>query len=204
MLSSASFLDRNLMTVISLDCAGQNSCLTMRFDSGYALGNVRCLSPCSLDGLKVFPVSFVPVPCLSSAYNTDDQPALLHWTVCLLLLQQTLAHQNFSRVCTTYLLRHFRASPGRLRFLRQSNRGRKRYIRLIWSWSNTTHLQRLELLRTYNHFLLVLQTPTVGPLPPTLLSGPKHSLDPHDNHHWPHLHLVNGLFQYLAMLIVTK
>ena len=37
-----------------------------------------------------------------------------------------LAHQNFSRVCTTYLLHHFCASPGRLRLLRQSNRGRKR------------------------------------------------------------------------------
>jgi len=61
MLSSASFLDRNLVTVISLDCAGQNSSLTMRFDSGYALFNARYLSPCSLDGLKMFPLPFVPV-----------------------------------------------------------------------------------------------------------------------------------------------
>ena len=37
-----------------------------------------------------------------------------------------MAHQNFSRVCTTYLLRHFRASPGRLGLARQSNRGHKR------------------------------------------------------------------------------
>jgi len=71
-------------------------------------------------------VSFVPVPCLSPAYSTDDQPALLHWTFCLSFLQQILAHQNFSRVCTTYLFRHFRASPGRPRLLGQSNGGRKR------------------------------------------------------------------------------
>ena len=103
----ASFLVRSRVTRISLDCAGQNSSLTMRSDSGYGLGNVRCLSPCSLNGLNVFSFSFAPVPHLSTAYNTDNQPALLHWTVCLLLLQQILAHQNFSRVCTPYLLRHF-------------------------------------------------------------------------------------------------
>jgi len=74
----------------------------------------------------VFPLLSVSVPCLSRSCNTDDLPALLHWTVCLSLLQQLLAHQNFSRVCTTFLLRHFHASPGRLRLLRQSNRGRKR------------------------------------------------------------------------------
>jgi len=51
---------------------------------------------------------------------------------------------------------------------------------------------------------MVLQTPTVGPLSPTLVSGPKPSPDPYDNHHRPHLHLVNGFLQYLAMLIVTK
>ena len=51
---------------------------------------------------------------------------LLQWTVGLSFLQQILAHQNFSWVCTTYLLRHFRASPGRLRLLGQTNRGRKR------------------------------------------------------------------------------
>jgi len=126
MLSSASLLDRNLVTVISLDCAGEKSSLTMRFDSGYTLDSARCLSPCSLDGFKLFPLSSVTVPCLSRSYNTDDQPSLLHWTVCLSLLQQILAHQNFSRVCTTFLLHHFHASPGRLRLLRQSNCGRKR------------------------------------------------------------------------------
>ena len=31
-----------------------------------------------------------------------------------------------------------------------------------------------------------------------------HSLDFYDNHQCPHLHLVNRLYQYLAMLIVTK
>jgi len=126
MLSSASFLDRNLVTVLSLDCAGQKSSLTIRFDSGYALDSARCFSPCSLHGLKVVSLSFVTVPCLSRSYNSDNQPALLHWTVCLSLLQHILARQNFSRFCTTVLLRHFRASPGRLRLLRQSNRGRKR------------------------------------------------------------------------------
>jgi len=39
-----------------------------------------------------------------------------------------LGHQNFSRVCTTYLLHHFRASPGRLRLLRQLNRARERML----------------------------------------------------------------------------
>ena len=82
MLSSASFLDRNLVTVISLDCAGQKPSLTMRLDSGCALDSARCLSPCSLDGFNVFPLSFVTVPCLSRPYRTDDPPALLHWTVC--------------------------------------------------------------------------------------------------------------------------
>jgi len=115
-----------LVTVISLDCSGQKPSLTMRLASGCALDSARCLSPCSLDGLKVFPLSSVSVPCLPRSCNTDDLPALLHWTVCLSLLQQLLAHQNFSRVCTTFLLRHFHASPGRLRLLRQSNRGRKR------------------------------------------------------------------------------
>jgi len=62
MLLSVSFLERNLVNVISLDCAGQNSSLTMCFDSGYALVNARCFSPCSLDGLKVFPLSFVLSP----------------------------------------------------------------------------------------------------------------------------------------------
>ena len=121
-----------LVTVISLDCAGQKSSFTMRFDSGYALDSTRCLSPCSLDGLDVFPLSFVTVPCLSRSYNTDDQPALLHSTVCLSLLQQILAHQNLSRVCTTFLLRHFHASPGRLRHPRQSKRDRKRLHTLNW------------------------------------------------------------------------
>ena len=112
MFSSASFLDRNLVTVISLDCVGEKISLTMRFDSGYTLDSARCLSPCSLDGSKVSRLSSVTVLCLSRSCNTDDQPVLLHWTVCLSLLQQILAHQNFSRVCTTYFLRHFRASPG--------------------------------------------------------------------------------------------
>jgi len=123
----------NLVTVISLDCAGQKSSLTMRFDSGYALDSTRCLSLCSLDGLKVFPLPFVTVPCLSRSYHTDDQPALLHWTVCLSLLQQILAHQNFSRVCTTFLLRHFHASPGRLRLLGNRTVVVSAYIHLIWS-----------------------------------------------------------------------
>ena len=107
MFSSASFLDRNLVTVISLDCVGEKISLTMRFDSGYTLDSARCLSPCSLDGSKVSPLLSVTVLCLSRSYNTDDQPVLLHWTVCLSLLQQILAHQNFPRVCTTYFLRHF-------------------------------------------------------------------------------------------------
>jgi len=100
MLSSASFLDRNLVTVIFLDYVGEKTSLTMRFDSGYTLDSARCLSPCSLDGSKVSRLSSVTVLCLSRSCNTDDQPVLLHWTVCLSLLQQILAHQNFSRVCT--------------------------------------------------------------------------------------------------------
>jgi len=43
MFSSASFLDRNLVTVISLDSAGKKSSVTVRFDSGYALDLARCL-----------------------------------------------------------------------------------------------------------------------------------------------------------------
>ena len=76
-LSSASFLDKNLVTEISLDCAGEKSSLAMRFDSGYTLDSARCLSPCSLDGFKMFPLSSVTVPCLSRSYNTDNQPSLL-------------------------------------------------------------------------------------------------------------------------------
>jgi len=152
MLSSARFLDRNLATVISLDCAGENSSLKMRFDSGYTLDSTRCLSPCSLDGSKVFLLSFVTVLCLSSSYNTDDQPILLHWTVCLSLLQQILAHQNFARVCTTYFLRHFRASPGRLRLLRQSNCGRKRL-----------HTLNLELIQ-HHPFIETRTSPHTQPL----------------------------------------
>jgi len=86
-LSSASFYDSSPVIVISPGCAGQMTSLTMRLDSAYALGNARCLSPCSLAGVNVFSVSFVPVPCLSPAYNTDGQLALLHWTVCLSFLK---------------------------------------------------------------------------------------------------------------------
>jgi len=124
--SSASFFDDSLVTVISPGCAAQSSSQTMQFDSSCAFNNARCLSPCSLAGVNIFSVSCVPVPRISPAYDTNDQLALLHWTVCLSFLKHILAHQNFSRVCTTYLLRHFCASPGRLRLLRQSNRGRKR------------------------------------------------------------------------------
>jgi len=159
MLSSASFLDRDLVTVISLDCVGEKSSLTMRFDSGYTLDSARCLSPCSLDGSKVFPLPSVTVLCLSHSYNTDDQPVSLHWTVCLSLLQQILAHQNFSRVCTTYFLRHFRASPGRLRLLRQSNRGRKRL-----------HTLNLELIQ-HHPFIETRTSPHTQPLS----SGPPDS-----------------------------
>jgi len=159
MLSSASFLDRNLVTVISLDCVGEKMSLTMRFDSGYTLDSARCLSPCSLDGSKVSPLSSVTVLCLSRSFNTDDQPVLLHWTVCLSLLQQILAHQNFSRVCTTYFLRHFRASPGRLRLLRESNRGRKR-----------SHTLDLELIH-HHPFIETRTSPHTQPLS----SGPSDS-----------------------------
>ena len=76
--------------------------------------------------LSVFPLSFATVPSLSRSYNTDDPPSLPHWTVCLSFWQQILAHQNFSRVCTTFLLRHCHVSTDRLRLLRQSSRGRKR------------------------------------------------------------------------------
>jgi len=85
--SSASFYDSSPVIVISPGCAGQMTSLTMRLDSAYALGNARCLSPCSLAGVNVFSVLFVPVPCLSPAYNTDGQLALLHWTVCLSFLK---------------------------------------------------------------------------------------------------------------------
>jgi len=102
-LSSASFFDDSLVTAISPGCAAQSSSHTMQFDSSCAFNNARCLSPFSLAGVDVFSVSCVSVPRISPAYNTDDQLAVLHWTVC----QQILAHQNFSRVCTTYLLRHF-------------------------------------------------------------------------------------------------
>jgi len=162
MLSSASFLDRNLATVISLDCAEEKSSLTVRFDSGYTLASARCLSPCSLGGSKVFPLSSVTVLCLSSSYNTDDQPVLLYWTVCLSLLQQILAHQNFFRVCTTYFLHHFRASPGRLRLLRQSNRGRKRL-----------HTLNLELIQ-HHPFIETRTSPHTQPLS----SGPPDSNTP--------------------------
>jgi len=138
-LSSASFFDDSLVTVISPGCAGQSSSHTMRLDSGCAFDNARCLSPCSLAGVNVFSVSFVPVPRISPAYNTDDQLDLLHCTVCLSILKQILAHQNFSRVCTTYLLRHFCASPGRLRLLMQSSRGRKRL-----------HTLNLELIQRHS------------------------------------------------------
>jgi len=138
-LSSASFFDDSLVTVISPGCAGQSSSHTMRFDSGCAFDNARCLSPCSLAGVNVFSVSFVPVPRISPAYNTDDQLDLLHWTVCLSFLKQILAHQNFSRFCTTYFLRYFCASPGRLRLLRQSNCGRKR-----------VHTLNLELIQHHS------------------------------------------------------
>jgi len=156
MSSSASFFDRNLVTVISLDCAGEKSSLTMRFDSGLTLDSARCLSRCSLDGFKLFPLSSVTIPCLARSYNTDDQPSLLHWTVCLSLLQQILAHQNFSRVCTTFLLHHFHASPGQLRLLRQSNRARKRL-----------HKLNLELIQ--HHPFIETRT---SPHTQTLPSGP--------------------------------
>jgi len=68
--------------------------------------------------------------CLAPACSNNDPPSLLHWTVCLSFLQQILAHQNFSRVCTTFLLRHFHVSTGLLRLLRQSSRGRKRLYAL--------------------------------------------------------------------------
>ena len=110
----------------------------MRLDSGCAPHFARCLSPCSLDKLSVFPLSFVTVPSFSRSYNTDDPPSLLHWTICLSFLQQILAHQNFSRNCTTFLLRHFHVSTGRLRLFRQSSRGRKRL-----------HALNLELIHHY-------------------------------------------------------
>ena len=148
MFSSASFLDRHLVTVNSLDCVGEKIFLTMRFDSGYTPD----FSPCSLYGSKVSPLLSVPVLCLSRSYNTDDQPVLLHWTVCLSLLQQILAHQNFPRVCTTYFLRHFRASPGRLRLLRQSNSGRKRL--------NTLNLELIQ----HHPFIETRTSPHTQPL----------------------------------------
>jgi len=107
----------------------------------------------------VSPLSSVTVLCLSRSWNTDDQPVLLHWTVCLSLLQQILAHHNFSRVCTTYFLRHFRASPGRLRLLRQSNRGRKRL-----------HTLNLELIQ-HHPFIETRTSPYTQPLS----SGPPDS-----------------------------
>ena len=102
--------------------------------------------------LKVSPLLSVTVLCLFRSYNTVDQPVLLHWTVCLSLLQQILAHQNFSRVYTTYLLRHFRASPGRLRLLRQSNSGRKRL-----------HTLNLELIQ-HHPFIETRTSPHTQPL----------------------------------------
>ena len=129
-------LARHLVPVNSLDCVGEKIFLTMRFDSGYTLD----FSPSSLHGSKVSPLLSVTVLCLSRPCNTDDQPVLLHWTVCLSLLQQILAHQNFPTVCTTYFLRHFRASPGRLRLLRQSNSGRKRLHTLNLELIQLTHL----------------------------------------------------------------
>ena len=39
---------------------------------------------------------------------------------------------------------------------------------------------------------------------PLTYTCPNHSLGLNDNHQRPHLHLVNGLFQYLATLIITK
>jgi len=126
-LTSTSLLDRNLVIVISLECARHIYSLTMHLASGCAPNFARCLSlsaPSII--LSLFPLSFANVPSLSRSYNTDDPPSLPHWTVCLSFLQQILVHENFSRVCTTFLLRHCHVSTDRLRLLRQSSRGRKR------------------------------------------------------------------------------
>jgi len=71
-LSSTILLDRNLVIVISLECARHIYSLTMRLDSGCAANFARCLSPCSLHKLSVFPLSFVAVPSFSRSYNTDE------------------------------------------------------------------------------------------------------------------------------------
>ena len=92
-LSSTSLLDRNLVIVISLECARHVYSLTMRLASGCAPNFARSLSlsaPSII--LSVFPLSFATVPSLSRSYNTDDQPSLPHWTVCLSFWQQILAH----------------------------------------------------------------------------------------------------------------
>jgi len=160
------------------------------------------LSAPSMD--ESVPIVICPVPCLSRAYNTDDQLALLHRTVCLSLLQQILAHQNFSRVSTTYLLRHFRASPSWLRLLRQLNRCHKRL-----------HTLNLELTQ-HHPFIETRTSPHTQPLssgPPDPNSQPTPS-NPSQRSQTqsellrqsslPASALVNGLYQYLAMLIITK
>jgi len=77
-LSSTSLLDRYLVIVISFECARRIYSLTLRLASGCAPNFARCLSPCSLDKLSVFPLSFVTVPSLSRSYNTYDPPPLPH------------------------------------------------------------------------------------------------------------------------------
>jgi len=49
-----SVFDSSPVAVNSPGCAGQSSFPRMRFDSGYALDNARCLSLCSLAGVIVF------------------------------------------------------------------------------------------------------------------------------------------------------
>jgi len=68
-LSSTSLLDRYLVIVISFECARRIYSLTLRLASGCAPNFARCLSPCSLDKLSVFPLSFATVPSLSRSYH---------------------------------------------------------------------------------------------------------------------------------------
>jgi len=130
-------------------------CLTMRLASGCVHNFARSLSPCVPSIiLSVFPLSFATVPSLSRSYNTDDQPSLPHWTVCLSFLKHILAHQNFSTVCTTFLLRRCYVSTDRLRLLRQSSRGRQRL-----------HTLNLELIH-HHPFIETRTSPHIQSLSP--------------------------------------
>ena len=113
-----------------------------------------------------------------------------------------ISDNKFERI--EFLLRHFHASPGRLRLLRQSNRGRKRL-----------HSLNLELIQ-HHPFIETRTSPHTQPLssgppdpnslpPPSNPSQQSHAQSgPLRQYLCPYLHLVNCLFQYLAMLIVTK